>query len=333
MLYLHGMGHYHPPNIITNEFISELDIGSDEQWILERVGIKSRRTSLDLDYIKSTRNSNPRAAEEASMCTRAQCAALAARLAMERAGITCDEVGMVVSGSSSPGCVCPAEASAAAAELGIEAPCFDVNSACSTFIVQLTLLSSMSEQSLPDFILTLNMESLTHSVDYSDRNTAPLFGDGCSAAIVSRSRPSTRFFINPGFQTMPQSWDKAVIFQGGHFFQEGRAVQGYAIRKTTELLQEILDRENTGPEGIKFVGHQANFMMLSNVCRRCGVPEDNHWSNVVEYGNTGCAGAPAALSQNWDNLTPGVDAAMAVVGGGLTYGGVLLKTNGESHAS
>ena len=101
--FLHGMGHFHPENIITNRFLQDLDIGTDEQWILERVGIHSRRTVLPLDYIKETQNRDPRKAFEASMYTHAETGKIAVEMALERSGISKDSIGMVMAGSSSQG--------------------------------------------------------------------------------------------------------------------------------------------------------------------------------------------------------------------------------------
>jgi 3-oxoacyl-[acyl-carrier-protein] synthase-3 len=103
MLYLHGIGHFHPENIITNRFLEELEIGTDEAWILERVGIRERRTVLPLDYIRQTKNRDPRAAHEASLYRDAQTAAAAARMALDRAGLKPSDIGLVIAGSSSPG--------------------------------------------------------------------------------------------------------------------------------------------------------------------------------------------------------------------------------------
>ncbi len=338
MLFVHGMGHYHPKNIITNQFLSDLEIGSDEKWIMDRVGICQRRTSLDLDYIRTTLNSDPRAASEASICTRAYCGAQAATMALERAGLVKEDLGMVISGSSSPFSVCPAEAATVAAELDIEVPCFDVNSACSTFVVQMGVLSAMRRESLPRFILALTLEHVTHSVDYSDRNSAPLFGDGASATILSLVEPSDKDLVGTEYFSIPSSWDKVTIFQGGHFTQQGRAVQGYAIRKTTDSLKHLQGLHSNANGNFRFVGHQANFMMLSHVCQRCEIPDSGHWHNVQMFGNTGCSGAPTVLSQNWDNLQPGNHVATVVVGAGLTYGHTVLRVapleaKGDEHAA
>jgi 3-oxoacyl-[acyl-carrier-protein] synthase-3 len=325
MLYLHGLGHFHPENVITNQFLSELDIGSSEEWILERVGIKTRRTSLSLDYIKTTKNKDTRAAIEASMYTNPQTGGFAARMALERASLKPEDIGMVISGSSVPDYTIPAEAAIVAAELGIDVSCFDLNSACSSFGVQLKYLSDIKPETLPPYILVVNPESFTRTIDYSDRKTAPLFGDGSSAAILSASVPSKKVFETFFQHSNPSSWDKVCIPRLGHFGQDGRAVQGFAIRKTTESLRKLQEEFPINSGRFKFVGHQANFGMLRTVCERCGISEENHWYNVVDYGNTGCSSAPCVLSQNWERLEPGDHIALVMVGSGLTWAGTMLR--------
>jgi 3-oxoacyl-[acyl-carrier-protein] synthase-3 len=98
-LYVHGLGHAHPDNEIDNRFLESLDIGTDDAWILERVGIRSRRTVLPLDYIRTTRNRDPRAALEAAECSQGDLGARAARMALERAGIAAGDVGLVIGGN------------------------------------------------------------------------------------------------------------------------------------------------------------------------------------------------------------------------------------------
>jgi len=237
MLFLHGLGHFHPENVITNHFLEELDIGTSNEWVLERVGIRERRTSLDLAYIRETRNRDPRAAAAASRYGNAQTGAAAARQALAQAGIGAADIGLVVSGSSAPDHVTPAEAATVAAELDIEAPCLDINAACATFGVQLAFLDRMKPAALPPFILVVNPENLTRCVDYSDRNTAVLFGDGSTAAVVSATVPAALRLLAADCASKPAAWQKAVIPRTGHFRQEGNAVQGFAIRKMTEAVR------------------------------------------------------------------------------------------------
>ena len=109
-LYIHGLGHFHPENEVSNRFLEELDIGTTDDWIVDRVGIRARRTVLPLDYIRSTQNQDVRAAAEAALYTNAQMGARAAELAIQRAGVEKSRIGMVLSGSSAPSTVGPAEA-------------------------------------------------------------------------------------------------------------------------------------------------------------------------------------------------------------------------------
>lgn len=330
MLHLHGLGHYYPHNVITNRFLEELDIGVSEEWILERVGIRTRRTSLPLDYIRETKNRDPRAAFEAGAANNVMTGAAAARMAIERAGIRAEDIGLVISGSSAPDVLTPAEASMIASHLDIECPCFDLNSACTTFGMQIHFLSGMAANALPPFILLVNPENLTRSIDYTDRSTAVLFGDGSSAAVVSASIPSRMGFTACHCGTRTADCRKVAIERMGYFRQDGSAVQGFAIRKATEsirLLQISFPAEN-GHRFI-FVGHQANLGMLRTVCERAGIAPEHHWQNVVEYGNTGASGAPAVLSRNWERLRSGDHVAMALVGGGLTWVHLILKV--EEH--
>lgn len=326
MLYLHGLGHYYPENIITNRFLEDLDIGTTEDWIMERVGIRTRRTSLPLDYIRQTKNGDLRAAFDISSCDNMKSGAAAARMAIERAGIGAEDIGLVISGSSAPDTLTPAEAAMIAAELGIECTCFDLNSACTTFGMQIDFLSRMKDTALPPYVLLVNPENLTRSIDYTDRGTAVLFGDGSAAAVVSAAVPSQMKFTACHCDTKASGCRKVNISRLGYFGQDGSAVQGFAIRKTTEsirMLQASFPSDN-GNRFI-FIGHQANLGMLRTVCERAGITPVNHWHNVVEFGNTGASGAPAVLSRYWHDLRGGDHVAMALVGGGLTWVHLMLQ--------
>lgn len=163
MLYLHSLGHFHPENVIDNQFLESLDIGTDDEWILERVGIRQRRTVLPLDFIRSSRNADLAAAQEAALYSNVETARRAALMALERAKLGPSDIGMVVAGGCAPEMQIPSEAARVANALGIEAPAFDVNSACSSFGAQLHLLAQMT--ALPRFVLVVNPENTTRVVD------------------------------------------------------------------------------------------------------------------------------------------------------------------------
>lgn len=325
MLYLHAMGHFHPENVLSNKFLEDLDIGTTNDWIMERVGIQNRRTVLPLDYIRRTKNVNPREAFAVRQYTNTRMSAKAARMALERAGLKSEDIGLVISGSSSPDNITPAEASAVAAELGIEVPCFDLNSACSTFGTQVNFLRRMQPEMLPPYVLLVGAESTTKVINYTDRNSLVLFGDGASAAIVSTQIPARAAFVDSGFDARPSGWTKVGVTGDWVFSQDGNAVQGFAIRTTTDCLKTLQEQYEAEAKRFIFIAHQANYMMLKTVCERRGIKPESHWYNVDQFGNVGCCGAPATLSMNWEKIQSGDNIALVIVGAGLAWAYAMLK--------
>jgi 3-oxoacyl-[acyl-carrier-protein] synthase III len=317
-----SVGHFHPEGVIDNAFLESLDIGADATWIVERVGIHRRRTVLSLDYIRRTKNSDPRAADEAALFTNAATGANAARLAMSRAGIQPKDIGLIVAGGCSPQYSIPAEACMIANELGLECPAFDVASACSTFAAQMHFLKSAKPETLPDYVLLVSAENNTRKIDYRDRGTAALWGDGSSAAIVSPRVPGRVVVTATALHSDPSGWNKVMIPSNGFFQQDGHAVQSFAIRKTLSVIDELRP-QNSDSAPLTFIGHQANRLMLDAVCRKAEIPATNHLFNVDRYGNCGASGAPAVLSEHWEEIPEG-NLCIAVVGSGLTWGGILL---------
>ena len=328
-LYLHALGHFYPENVVDNRFLEDLDIGTSDEWILERVGIRERRTVLPLDYIRTTRNADVRAGQEAAMYSNVETARRAATLALERAGLQPKDIGMVIAGGCCPEMAIPSEACRVAAALEIEAPALDINSACSSFGAQLHLLASM--QGLPPYVLVVNPENTTRVVDYADRASCVLWGDGTSAAILSRQAPARIRVVQTTLASSPAGCALVTIPRFGHFAQEGGSVQRFAIKTTQACLEAMLPaaRARLAETGgaLHFVAHQANLLVLESVARRAGLAEGEHWFNVVERGNTGAAGAPGVLSQHWADLAKGDVAILAVVGSGLTWSSLRLEVD------
>jgi 3-oxoacyl-[acyl-carrier-protein] synthase-3 len=330
VLYLHGIGHFHPDTVIDNAFLGSLDIGIDPEWVEERVGILERRTTLPLEYIRRTRNIDTRAAAEVATTSTTEMARCAAEHALRRAALEPSAIQMVIAGGCCPEMLIPAEASRVAAALGINAVAFDVVAACASFIAQVHFISQMRPEALPDFILVVSVEAFTRTINYSDRKSAVLFGDCATAAIFSPRVASSARIVNSSFQTDPSGHDQITIPAGGHFAQEGHKVQMFAIRKTAESIDPSRF-EGDGQSQPKefFIGHQANLRMLEAVCRRLNIPPQNHLSNVARFGNCGAAGAPSVLSQNWESLGPcGIN--ISVVGSGLSWGGLRICKDAQN---
>jgi 3-oxoacyl-[acyl-carrier-protein] synthase-3 len=126
-------------------------------------------------------------------------------------------------------------------------------------------------------------------------------------------------------ESSPAGYDKVVVPLFGHFDQEGRTVQMFAIKKTVRLLRKIQETFPSPGRRLNFVGHQANLRMLESVCRQCDIDDDRHHSNVIEFGNGGAAGAPSVISMNWDSWTDQDEVAVIGVGSGLTWASYVLR--------
>jgi 3-oxoacyl-[acyl-carrier-protein] synthase-3 len=324
-LHLHALGHFHPENEIDNRFLESLEIGTTDEWILERVGIRSRRTVLPLDYIRTTRNADVRAAVEAALYSTSQLSARAAELAIARAGIDKRAIGLVLSGSSASDSQCPADAAWLARHLELEVPVFDVNSACTSFLAQLDLLAMLDPAKVPDYVLVAGVDAVTRTVDYRDRSTAVLWGDAATVAVISTRIPGRARILGTGLEANPAGCDKVVIARAGHFHQQGKTVQAFAIKKTSRMLLELREEFESTGRHFHFVGHQANLRMLESVCRRCEIPEERHHSNVEWFGNTGAASSGSVISMLWDKWTPQDDIAVCGVGGGLAWARYLIR--------
>jgi 3-oxoacyl-[acyl-carrier-protein] synthase-3 len=326
-LQLHAVGHYHPSNEITNAFLESLDIETSDEWIMDRVGIRSRRTGLPLDYIVQTKNRDPREGIEIAEVSNAEMGAKAAEMALERAGIEASQIGMVIGGGCAPDYAIPAEGARVADLLGIEAPAFDIASACTSYFASVRTLSMMDAAQLPDFILVVVAEAMTRTIDYTDRNSAVLWGDGAAAAVFSTRIPGAATIMGSDLASNPAGQGKVVIPRLGFFEQEGRTVQMFAIKKTIAGYRALEEEHGEDARRLNFVGHQANLRMLENVCGKCDISDDRHHFNVDWYGNTGAASGVSVVSQNWEKWKPDDDIACVGVGSGLTWGRYLLRMN------
>jgi len=189
------------------------------------------------------------------------------------------------------------------------------------------MLSLMDAAKLPPIVLLVTAEPMTGTVDYSDRSSAVLWGDGALAAVLSTKESGRATLLGQMLRSDPVGHEKVVIPRLGHFRQEGRTVQTFAIRKTSDLYLTMRESYREEDRDFHFVGHQANRRMLESVCRRCEISDELHHFNCEFFGNTGGASSGGVISQNWDKWTPRDDICVVGVGSGLTWGSYLMRFN------
>jgi 3-oxoacyl-[acyl-carrier-protein] synthase III len=330
-MFMYSMGHYFPENVLDNDFFDRLDIGSAADWIKDRVGIVTRRSVLTQDQVMALRHGRTTreqlkadgAIESiASMCEKSW------DVAKSRAHIVTDTIDTVIGGSSVPDDDIPSNACVISARVGLErVRAFDVNSACSTFVVQCHVMRGLMASGMTKDGAIFCAERYTTRVDYSDRRNSILFGDSAIATVASSvERPGSLKLIDSLVESSPSGWEHIHLPDGQFFHQNGSAVQKFAVTKTIAAAQDILARNQlTAADVAWFIGHQANYRMLTSAMEKMNVPESRHLHNVATRGNQGATGAPSVLSQNWDLYKKGDYIVVAVVGAGLTWGSLLLQ--------
>jgi 3-oxoacyl-[acyl-carrier-protein] synthase-3 len=330
-MYIYSMGHYFPENVLDNAFFDILDIGSAGDWIKDRVGIESRRSVLSPEMVMDLRHgrtTREKLKSDGLIESIASMSEKAWKVATGRAHVILDNIDTVIGGTSVPDDDIPSSGCVVAAQIGLERiRGFDVNSACSTFVVQCHVMRGLMKSGLTKEGAIFCTERYTTRVDYSDRRNSILFGDSSIAAVISSDeRPGALQVIDSLVESAPSGWEHIHLPDGKFFHQNGAAVQKFAVTKTIAAAQDILARHQlTANDAHWFIGHQANYRMLVSAMEKMGVPDSRHLYNVVDRGNQGACGAPSVLSQNWDRYKKGDYIVIAVVGAGLTWGSLLLR--------
>jgi len=326
VLYVVGMGHAHPKTVIDNKFLEELGTGTSAEWIQEKIGIESRLSSLPLDYIRDTKNSNPLEAVKVAQATPTSLGVEASLMAIQRAGITSDKIGMILCNCCTPTQTTPGESQRIGKELGLKnIKAFDVFTACPVIALHLELLNNTKEETLPDYILCVSTATLTQKVNYSDRTDGAIWGDGAAAYIVSPRKEGKLRVDHASYTTDPSRCESVVVDTYGYFHQDGRAVRNFSVLQTVKLIRQIESTFDIDWQRDAFIGHQANFTMLEQISNNRDIPAASHWHNVKTIGNQAGASAPAVLSMHWDQVKQKQKIVVAVVGAGLSWGSVLLE--------
>ncbi|HKR58985.1 MAG TPA: beta-ketoacyl-ACP synthase III [Pyrinomonadaceae bacterium] len=318
-----GTGHSYPEGILTNADLANMVETSDE-WITTRTGIKQRRKAAPGEYTSLF-------------------AVRASLQAIERAGLTPQDIDLIICATVSPDQILPSTGCIIQAELGAnKAAAMDVVAACSGFLYGVTLANTMIQSGQTKYALVVGAEILTQYVDYTDRHTCVLFGDGAGAAVLgpaegdrgilsSRIRSDGRFqeqLFSPGGGTRRPSTAETLA-AGDHFFKmKGNELFKVAVRSMAEVSREVLEEAGLKAEDVKlFIPHQANQRITDAVASKLNVDDSLVYSNISMHGNTSSASIPIALDECVEagRIKEGDLVLLASFGGGVTWGGVLLR--------
>lgn len=318
-----GTGHSYPKGILTNADLEKL-VDTTDEWITTRTGISQRRKAAPGEYTS-------------------QFAIEASREAIERAGIDPNEIDLILCATVTPDQILPSTACLIQAQLGAnKAAAMDIVAACSGFLYGLTIANPMIRSGQIKYALVIGAELLTRYVDYTDRSTCVLFGDGAGAAILgpvekgrgilaARIRSDGRYegqLYAPGGGTKG-GFTAETIARGDHFFKmKGNEVFKVAVRSMADISREVLCESGLKTEDINlFIPHQANQRITDAVANALNVDEAKVFSNIARHGNTSSASIPIGLNECVESGRMQKDdvVLMASFGGGFTWGAVAMR--------
>ena len=323
-LYLHSLAFHTPEKVVSNDDLSKI-VDTNDEWIRTRTGIRNRHTA--------------QAGENTS-----DLATKAALQALKNAGTDASELTHVIVATGTQDNLSPSVACIVASNIGAgHVMAFDFSAACSGFIYGLTICRSFLCADPKAKILLVCAEVLTRRLDWQDRTTCVLFGDGAGALVVSADSENALARLED-IQCMSDGDARDLIIVGGGtacsyqkgdpvdscFFlrMNGRETYKYAVRNMSSICHDILERNSYSIDDVDlFVAHQANIRIIQAVGERLKISEDRVFTNLAEYGNTSSASIPIALSEAYaqDRIQPGSLVLTTAFGSGLTWGGALLR--------
>lgn len=320
-----GTGSYVPEKCLTNDDMAKIVDTSDE-WIYGRSGIKRRHIAAEGEATSDM-------------------ALKASKRALESAGLRADEIDLVVLTTVNPDMMFPSTACILQAKLGIRnnIPCFDLEAACSGFVYGMEVATRMMQSGVYKNALVVSSEKMSTLLDWSDRSTCVLFGDGAGAAVLSASdkvgvgvignvlgadgSDTAMLRMPAGGSLMPTS--EQTVKEGLHYLQmDGREVFKHAVKIMQEKALEVLDICNIKAEDVALlIPHQANTRIIESVAKRLKIPSEKVYVNIENYGNTSSASIPIALDEAMRSgrIRAGDYVLLVAFGAGLTWGATLLK--------
>jgi len=314
-----GSGAYLPEKIVTNKDLSALVDTSDE-WIYARTGIRRRHIAADDEMTSDL-------------------ARMAAQEALTNAGVDPSEVDMIVLATTTPDSTFPATAARVQAQLGVtKGAAFDVQAVCAGFVYALGVADNFIKLGQSETVLVIGAETYSRILDWTDRSTSVLFGDGAGALVV-QSEPANgdvgeRGILSTHLHTDGRYYDLLYVDGGpsstqttGHLRMQGPEVFRHAVGKLAGVVEEALQANNLAIGDIDWlVPHQANKRIIDGTAKKLGLPPERVILTVQDHANTSAASIPLALAQGVKDgrIQPGQIVLCEAIGGGLSWGSAII---------
>lgn len=310
-----GTGSYLPERAVTNDEMAQF-VETTDEWIQQRIGIAERRISVNE--------------------TAADMGVKAAQRALEAAGIEASQLDMIIAATFSSDLACPTVAAMVQKELGATCPAFDVNSACSGFLFALDTAAAFFARGGVQHILVLGAERMSRLVNWSDRSTCVIFGDGAGAAVVGAGESYLGALLttvgNEEVISVPLGKGNSPFYEREEapiaVCMQGQETFKFAVKRIAEDVKQLAEQNGITTEQISYiVPHQANLRIIDLAAKRLGVPLEKFVVNIQHYGNTSAASVAISFDElvRSGKLKEGDMIALCAFGGGLSSAACMLR--------
>lgn len=315
-----GFGHCLPQKVLSNDDLSHMVETSDE-WIRTRTGIRTRHIAENE--------------------TTSDIAFKAAQMALKTAKMTAEELDMIIVATVTPDNTTPSTAAKLSGRLGAKygTICMDISAACSGFIYALTMVDNMIRLGQIKTALVIGAETVSNLIDWSDRNTCVLFGDGAGAAIVRATQGegtskdtgvlATKLYADGShFDSLKTLGGVSLTRTSGTVIMDGKEVFKYAVNSLAQAAETVMETAHIKIDDIDWlIPHQANIRIIEGVGKKLGITEDKVIVTVDHHGNTSAASIPLALSENFASgrIKKGDLVVLTAMGAGFTWGGAVIR--------
>jgi 3-oxoacyl-[acyl-carrier-protein] synthase-3 len=311
-----GVGGYLPERVMTNDELSRMVDTSDE-WIVQRVGIRQRHIAAEGEFTSDL-------------------ATEAARQALASAGLTIADIDLLIVATTTPDMTYPATAAIVQSKLGMHhGAAFDVQAVCSGFVYALTTADSMLKNDLGRRALVIGAETNSRILDWTDRSTCVLFGDGAGALVLERADGGDRGLLAASLRADGAHWEKLYVDGGpsstqtvGHVRMHGAEVFKHAVGKITDVVESVFAKTGYGVADLDwFVPHQANKRIIDGAGVRLGIPPEKVIVTVEKHANTSAASVPLAIAAGVADgrIRRGDLVMLEAMGAGFTWGACLIR--------
>ena len=301
-----------PKKVVTNDDLAKI-VDTNDEWISTRTGIRSRRYCTDGE-------------SHTSLCL------AAARQALERGGVAPGEIGICLVATVTPDFLSPAAACLLQKELGFpeDTICFDLNAACSGFVYALHTAECLLASTPRKYGLVIGAEMLSRFINWEDRGTCVLFGDGAGAVVVEwrEDYPSIHAVLGCHGDPDMLGVTGAEKPAPARIFMHGQPTFKFAVKAVPYCIDQVLEKAGMAIEDVDFfVFHQANARIIDLAAKKYHIPPEKYYKNIQKYGNTSAASIPLVISELHDlgKVGPGSRVLVVGFGGGLTWGGALVE--------